>query len=144
MGDKNILIIEDDVDMVEANKIVLEANNYQVTTAYNTEDGYQAAEKMKPDLIMLDVMFGSKGETKGFELVRKIRMNKKLVSIPVLMVTAVNVENPGFHFSANDGEYIPVDAFIDKPVQPDELVKIAGELIEKKVSRWADWNKTNE
>ncbi len=140
MGDqKKILIIEDDVDLVEANKVVLESKQYDVTEAYTPEEGFQKLEKEKPDLVILDVMFGRKSEAAGFELARKIRMNHDLASIPILMVTAVNVENPGFHFSGDDGEYIPVDAFIDKPAQPEELIQTVQDLIEKKTSKWINW-----
>lgn len=137
---KKVLIIEDDVDMVEAMKITLEAKNYQVSAAFSPEEGFQKAKKEKPGLIILDVMFGSKGKTTGFDYAVKMKKDKTLASIPILMITAVNVQKPGFGFSdQTDGEYIPVDDFIDKPAQPEDLVQKAEKLLQMKISKWVNW-----
>ena len=62
------------------------------------------------------------------------------MSIPILMVTSVNIRRPGYKFSPDtDGEYLPVDDFIDKPAKPENLVKKVAKLLEQKVSRWANW-----
>ncbi len=67
-------------------------------------------------------------------------MDKKLAPIPILMVTAINVRYPEFQFSPeSDGEYLPVDDFIDKPAQPKELIQKVQKLLETKVSKWVNW-----
>lgn len=135
-----ILIIEDDIDMVEAMKITLEAKKYQVNTVFSPEEGFQKAKEEKPDLIILDVMFGSKKQTKGFDYAVKMRQDKMLAPIPILMVTAVNVQNPDFSFfPQSDGEYLPVDDFIDKPAQPEDLVQKVKKLLKMKISKWVNW-----
>lgn len=135
-----ILIIEDDVDMVEAMKVTLGAKNYQMNIAFSPDEGFRKAREEKPDLIILDVMFGSKGQTRGFDCAVKMKQDKTLAAIPILMVTAVNIENPGFDFSPKtDGEYLPVDDFIDKPAQPEDLIQKVEELLKIKISKWVNW-----
>jgi len=135
-----ILIIEDDTDLVAALKILLEARNYQVSTAYDPEEGSRKLYQERPDLIILDVMFGNKGESKGFDFAQKVRFDKQYSDIPVLMLSAVNTEKPFFDFSPEtDGEFLPVDSFIDKPVKTEELYKKVEELINQKTSKWRNW-----
>ena len=135
-----ILIIEDDTDLVAALKILLEARNYQVSTAYDPEEGTSKLYQERPDLIILDVMFGNKGESKGFDFAQKLRFDKLYSDIPVLMLSAINTEKPFFNFSPEtDGEFLPVDSFIDKPVKTEELYKKVEELINQKTSKWLNW-----
>lgn len=137
---KKILIIEDDVDLVEAMKLILESHKYQVLAEYTPDKGFQLAEREKPDLIILDVMFGSDEKTHGFDYAVKFRQSKKLSSIPILMISAVNMEHPGFHFSNRDyDEYMPVDAWMYKPAQPEDLILNVNSLINKGISNWANW-----
>ncbi|HUV00867.1 MAG TPA: response regulator [Bacteroidales bacterium] len=141
MNEKSkILIIEDDTDLVAALKILLETKDYQVITAYDPEEGSKKLSQERPDLIILDVMFGSKGESMGFDFAQKIRYEKQSADIPILMLTAINAEKPFFSFSPDtDGEYLPVDSFIDKPVQIEELYKKVEELLKQKTSKWSNW-----
>jgi len=135
-----ILIIEDDTDLVAALKILLEARNYKVSTAYDPEEGTSKLYQERPDLIILDVMFGNKGESKGFDFAQKLRFDKLYSDIPVLMLSAINTEKPFFNFSPEtDGEFLPVDSFIDKPVKTEELYKKVEELINQKTSIWRNW-----
>jgi len=137
-----ILLIEDDRDIASAMKMTLEAQNLQVILVYNPEDGFQEAKNRKPNLIILDVMFGKKEETQGFDYALKMKQDKTLAPIPILMVTAVNTRYPRFNFSPmTDGEYLPVDEFINKPAQPDELIQKVEKLLKQKVSKWSDWPK---
>jgi DNA-binding response OmpR family regulator len=130
---KKVLIIEDDVDLVEAVKTVLESSNIQVSAAYQPEEGYLMAEREKPDLIILDVMFGKKGRTEGFDLARKFRQNPGLAHIPILVATSVNAEFPGFNFSGKDKEFLPVDDFIYKPANPGVLLDKVKSLMAMRV-----------
>lgn len=141
---KTILIIEDDIDIVEAMKIVLESSNFNVISAYNPQDGLELAEQNPPDLIILDVMFQNSTNTSGFDYAVKFRENPELVSIPILMVTAVNTQRPGYNFNIQDeSEFLPIDGFIDKPAQPDDLIQKVQSLIDHGPSRWADWPNKN-
>jgi DNA-binding response OmpR family regulator len=135
-----ILIIEDDTDLVAAMKIILENKGYNAMVAYDPEEGSEVLKRESPDLIILDVMFGSKGEPKGFDFAQKIRNDKKFAGIPILMLTAVNAKKPHFNFSPEtDGEYLPVDSFLDKPVQSDKLLLKVEDLLKQKTSKWRNW-----
>ena len=126
---KKILIIDDDEDLVEANKIVLEANSYDVVCAYNGKDGFDLALKEKPDLIMLDVSMEKKDE--GFYVSQKIRRHPEIKDIPILMISAIH-QMTRLRFSPEtDNEYLPVNEFIDKPIDPGRLI----ELVKKWVKR---------
>ncbi|NMC40896.1 MAG: response regulator, partial [Bacteroidales bacterium] len=81
--DPKILIIEDDTDLVEAMKMMLRNRGYNIATAYDPKEGWKKLGSEKPDLIILDVMFGSSGEAKGFDFAQKIRYQKEFSSIPV-------------------------------------------------------------
>ena len=135
-----ILLIEDDTDLIAAMKIILETKNYKVITAFDPDEGNEKLRQERPDLIILDVMFGSKGESKGFDFAQKIRLNKQFAEIPILMLTAINAAKPFFNFSPDtDGEYLPVDYFLDKPVQSEELLHKVEYLLKQKTSKWRNW-----
>jgi DNA-binding response OmpR family regulator len=141
MNEKSkILIIEDDVDLVAAIKKMLENRGHKVEAAYEPEEGNEKLKQNRPDLIILDVMFGSKGESKGFDFAREVRKDKQFADIPILMLSAINSEKPYFNFSPDtDGEFLPVDSFIDKPVRSDELFLKVDELLKQKRSKWLHW-----
>jgi len=142
---EKILIIEDDADLVAAMVKLLENRNYTVNFAYDPSEGLDKMNQEKPDLIILDVMFGSKGESKGFDFAQKLKQNKLFAGIPVLMVTAINTERPLFNFSPEtDGEFLPVDAFIDKPVKTEDLYNKVEELLKQKTSKWSNWPQKKE
>jgi DNA-binding response OmpR family regulator len=135
-----ILIIEDDIDLVAAIKILLENKGYNTIVAYDPEEGNETLRREMPDLIILDVMFGSKGEPKGFDFAQKIRNDRQFATIPILMLTAINSKKPYFNFSPDtDGEYLPVDSFLDKPVQSEELFLKVEDLLKQKTSKWRNW-----
>ena len=135
-----ILIIEDDVDLVAAMGKMLESKGYNIIVAYDPEEGNARLKQERPDLIILDVMFGSKGESKGFDFAQKIRCDKQNADIPILMLTAINTEKPYFNISPDtDGEFLPVDSFLDKPVRSDELFLKVEDLLKQKTSKWRNW-----
>ena len=126
-----ILIIDDDPDMVLAARLCLEDAGHEVIEASNGTDGLRKIEAEKPDLIILDVMMDS--TTEGFQLALKLR-NPDPASVyvtyrntPILMLTAIHTTTP-LRFGP-DEDYLPVDAFIDKPLDPDDLVRKVGDLL---------------
>ena len=146
MADKTkILIIEDDIDLVEAMKVALDGKKYKVSAAYDPDEGFRKAKKEQPDLIILDVMFDTDKNTRGFDLAVKIRQTAELKAIPILMSTAVNGKKDGFHFSMEeDGPYNPVDAFLEKPAKPAVLVETVEALLAKGESKWVNYPEMRE
>lgn len=131
-----ILIVDDDRGIVEAMKIILESKNYEVVTAHSGNEGMERVEDSKPDLIILDVMMSSM--TDGFQVARKLKSDSQTAHIPILMVTAIHEEmdkklSTGFvrYSPETDDEYLPVDDFMEKPVEPLELLNRVGKLLKK-------------
>ena len=112
-----ILIVDDDPDMVEAGRIVLEREGYTVESASNIVDGLTALEESKPDLLILDVMMEEADD--GLLLARQIR--RRGHELPILMLTSVN-RAMGLNID-KDQEIVPVDEFVEKPVDPATLVE---------------------
>ncbi|MCR4438795.1 MAG: response regulator [bacterium] len=134
-----ILIVDDDPDFVEINKTVLETHGFQTAAAYTPEEAWQALGTWQPDLIMLDVMM-PKG-TEGFHLAYRLRADQQYRKIPVLMVTQIN-QMAEFRFSPEtDGDFLPVEDFVEKPVRPDELVQRIESLLAK--ARRSSWEKVD-
>jgi len=122
-----VLIVDDDADFVEVNKMVLEGNGYEVVCAYNGEEGKQKALAEKPDVIILDVMMTTK--TEGFDVARELRQKDETKKIPIIMLTAVNQEVP-WKFGP-DEVWLPVDEFLEKPVKPDTLLAAVKKAVGK-------------
>jgi CheY-like chemotaxis protein len=122
-----ILIIDDDVDFQKATHFVLEENGFEVASAYGPEEGLQKVRDEKPDLIILDVLMPSNFE--GFDVARKIREDLKMKTLPIILLTAVHGEKKVPYRFAPHEEWLPVDYFYDKPIQPDVLVDKIKELL---------------
>ena len=117
---KEILIVDDDRDVFESMKIVLEAEGYGVDWATNGAEAIQKAKAKKPDLMILDVMMNSDDE--GFQVTYKMKQDAELSSIPIVMVTSVS-SRTGFSFNRDrDEDFLPVNEFLEKPVDPRVLL----------------------
>jgi DNA-binding response OmpR family regulator len=110
-----ILIVDDDPDMVEASRIVLERDGYSVESASNVEEGLQKLAETKPDLLILDVMMEEPDD--GLRFARQARRTGN--TLPILMLTSVN-RALGIQIGRDD-EMVPVDEFVEKPVDPATL-----------------------
>ncbi|MBI5875332.1 MAG: response regulator [Deltaproteobacteria bacterium] len=125
-----ILIIDDDADMVEAIKIVLESKGFKVISANEGDAGYKKAEAERPDLVILDVMMKTKDQ--GFQVSYKLKNNPELSKIPIIMLTSIGRET-GFRFSKEtDEDYLPVDELVEKPIKPKDLLVKVEKLLKKK------------
>jgi DNA-binding response OmpR family regulator len=124
---KNVLIIDDDADLVESVANLLEAKGYSVETAPNGEEGIAKAKANTPDIILLDVMMVKKDE--GFQVARELRSIESVKDVPVIMVSGVRREmSLPFGFEP-DSDWLPVAAFLEKPVKPEVLLKTVAEHI---------------
>ena len=128
MNTARILIVDDDADITEIMRIVLENKKYSVDTASDSKDALNHLELQKPDLIILDVMMSTRSE--GFDFSRDLKKNPKYRDIPILMLTAVK-EKTGIDFKteAGDETWLPVDEFLDKPVKPEQLIEKVESLL---------------
>lgn len=132
-----ILIIDDDPDIVLAVRMSLEAEGYEVIEASSGAQGIDVIKAERPDLIILDVMMETK--TEGFQMALKLHSPDptsefvEYKDIPILMLTAIHSTTP-LRFEP-DIDYLPVELFVDKPIDPEDLVgKVEWLLSQEKVS----------
>ncbi len=132
-----ILIIDDDPDIVLAIRMSLEAEGYEVIEASSGAQGIDMIKAERPDLIILDVMMETK--TEGFQMALKLHSPDptsefvEFKDIPILMLTAIHSTTP-LRFEP-DIDYLPVELFVDKPIELEDLVgKVEWMLSQKKVS----------
>ena len=119
---KKILIIDDDIDLVEAIRLTLENEGFAVIDAQDGQKGLEKIKKEKPDLVLLDVMMTTQDE--GFHIAYQIRNNEETADLPIIMLTAVGQET-GFSFDKEkDEDFLPVNEFLEKPVNPDTLIEL--------------------
>jgi CheY-like chemotaxis protein len=129
-----ILIIDDDPDMVLATRMCLESGGHQVVEANSPTEGLKTLLAEKPDLLVLDVMMDT--ATAGFQTALTIRSTDAdsnyaaFRSMPIVMLTAIHSTTP-LRFGP-DSEYLPVDAFVDKPIDPDGFLKTINGLLTPK------------
>ena len=114
-----ILLIDDDVDFVEATKIILESKPYEVIVAYEGDEGLQKAREGNPDLIILDVIMPVKD---GFTAAEQFKKDPQLSKIPVIMLTAFAAKGGGTSIPVSRGFTLEAEDYIDKPVSPEELL----------------------
>ena len=124
---KKVLIIDDDPDIVEAERMILESHGYEVDSASDGEAGLAKAQKAPPDLIILDVMMTTMDQ--GFQVAYKLKASPDLQKIPVLMATSVGQVTKFKFDPKKDAEFLPVEAFIEKPIKPAELVSTVEKLL---------------
>ena len=104
---KRILVVDDEVGIVEMLKMRLEANNYEVITASDGQEGLEKAKKEKPDLIILDLMLP---KMDGYKVCVMLKRDQRYMKIPIIMFTARAQES-----DRNLGKEVGADEYIAKP-----------------------------
>lgn len=120
---KKILIVDDDLDLLDQHKILLESKGYQVFSADTTEGGWELFLQEKPDAAILDLMMEE--HDSGFILSFRIKSHEFGKNIPVFILTSATYVT-GYKFEAKtdeEREWIKCDEIINKPVQVDHLVQ---------------------
>ncbi|MHC4213865.1 MAG: response regulator [Planctomycetota bacterium] len=130
MENAKILIVDDDQDIIQSLQVILENQKYTVFTASDPVEGMEQVKAINPDLIILDVIMTTWED--GFEMARILKKEPDSQKIPILMFTGVK-DKTGIDFkpTAGDPEWCPVDSFLDKPVEPDVLIKEVEKLLSK-------------
>ena len=130
----NIMVVDDDLDLTAATKLALDANGHDVRVELDIVGAKKAMLEDVPDLVILDVMF-PEDSAAGFSLARDMHNDEKLASVPILMLTAINAEIPlGFSADDIDDTWMPVNSFIEKPVDFATLLAKVDELLGDKPS----------
>lgn len=125
---KKILIADDEQACIDLVRDALADAECEVISAMDGKEALSIAQQQDLDLIILDVQMP---EYDGYEVFSKLRADKKLAKIPVIMLTAV-AERTGVKTGAADmGQFLgeEPDAYLDKPIEPIILKQAAKKLL---------------
>lgn len=127
---RKILIVDDEIDMRTFLSTLLETGGYNPIVAQDGSEGIQMAREIKPQLIILDIMMPKES---GIRMYQQLKTDNDLKHIPVIMLSAI-AKKTFFHskglLGVHPGQYLPEpEAFIEKPLEPDELFKLAKTLL---------------
>jgi CheY-like chemotaxis protein len=117
---KRILIIDDDHDFISATRAVLASAGYEVAECTKAAEAMARVREFRPDLIVLDVMMET--GTAGFHVAYQVRRDPHHAKTPILMLTAIHQTTPLRFSPETDGEFLPVEKLLDKPVPADVLL----------------------
>ena len=140
---KRILIVDDEPDAISYISSVLEDNGYEYLSAEDGEQGLELAKKEKPDMILLDLIMPGKS---GMLMFQELKKDPELGKIPVIVVSgasdALGVDLRNFMIrqprkrkektveTTGETQFTEPNAYVDKPVDPDELIKVIEENLE--------------
>ncbi len=129
-----LLVVDDDVDFASAEATVLSDAGHEVKIEHDIANAEKCMHERCPDLVILDVMF-PESSSAGFKFARMMKyFNDEFKNIPILMLTAVNTRFPlGFSSRDIDDDWLPVEDFMEKPVDFDLLRKKVSEMLSKTV-----------
>ncbi len=125
-----ILIVDDDYDFLEINRMILERAGYRVVTAAEPKQALARMEEERPDLVITDLMMTSLDS--GFFFARTIKEDERFTDIPVIIATSVS-SALGLDFrprTDQDRADMHVDAYFDKPLDQTHLLKTIRELLD--------------
>ena len=123
---QTVLLVDDDADFVEMNRVLLEEHGYTVRVAFSGRQCLEAVATCRPDLIILDMVMENPAD--GFNVSRELRNSEYTKGIPLLMITSVNDSVP-FRVEP-DRTWLPVDALLEKPVDPQLLLAVVDRALE--------------
>lgn len=119
---KKILLVDDDIDLLEQNKIMIEAKGFEVVTAESAEEGWKLFQEIKPDAVVADLIM--EHHDSGFILCHKIKRSEHGKNTPTFILTSATYDT-GFKFGAStkeEKEWIKCDGILNKPVVVEELL----------------------
>lgn len=115
---KQIMIIDDEIDIAESLATVLETEGFSATSFSNGYSGLEEMKKNRPDLVILDVMMP---KPRGVEVVRLMKEDNDLKSIPIMMMSASKEPTPESEERWN--------VFVRKPFEMEDLLASINLLI---------------
>ena len=110
---KKILVIDDDPDILEALRLMLEASGYHVSTSPKGEYVDQLTKETMPDLFLLDVLLSG---SDGRDIAKKLKSNTCTEQIPIILISADPSVSRNFHICG-------ADDFVAKPFDVDFLLQ---------------------
>jgi len=123
-----ILVADDDPDIIEAISIVLESRPYNVAVARDGEQCLEMIRKRNPDLLLLDLLMP---KMDGFAVIRELQSDPATAKIPVLVLTTVVEDASRRRYELETGRDMPVRAYLQKPIAPEQLLLEVEKTLEK-------------
>jgi DNA-binding response OmpR family regulator len=127
MAPARVLCIDDEKEIIDLIRLILNRKGYEVVGAIGGEEGLAKARSWKPDLVLLDLMMP---DMDGWEVFHRIRADEALAGIPVIVVTAraQSIDRVlGLHVAR-------VNDYISKPFTPQDLVESVERVLARKAS----------
>lgn len=123
MTKKRILLVDDEIELVEMVKMRLEAGGYEVITAYDGQEALNKAKRVKPDLIILDIMLP---KMDGYKVCGLLKADIRYSKIPIIMFSAKAQEE-----DMKLGEEVGAQSYVTKPFEPQVLLSKITELLKQ-------------
>ena len=124
---KKVLVVDDEREQIDFAATILGENGYIPIGATNGVEGMKMVRAEKPDLILLDIMMPEKG---GIGMYQDLKKDDATKNIPVVIVTGV-ARGGQFnqHMLTQNNELPAPDGYIEKPMNPDAVVKVVNDLL---------------
>ncbi|MBD1996092.1 response regulator transcription factor [Oculatella sp. FACHB-28] len=119
-----LLLVDDEPGLREAVQAYLEDSGFTVNVASNARDGWELLQQTSPDLVISDIMMP---QVDGYQFLKQMREDERFQAIPVVFLTA-----RGMTTDRIQGYQAGCDAYLSKPFDPDELVAIVSNLLERR------------
>jgi CheY-like chemotaxis protein len=114
-----ILVVDDDPDFVEIMRTILAKEGYDIATAANGREAWNVMSQKKPDVVLLDVMMSTTLE--GVDVSRRMAADSRLKNVPIIMISSI--DSTWHADKLPDNIHIPIDAWINKPVNPEHVLR---------------------
>jgi two-component system alkaline phosphatase synthesis response regulator PhoP len=124
MGEKKVLVVDDEIHIIHVVAIKLRNNGYEVITAANGAEAFELARSEKPDILVTDFQMPVMS---GLELVGKIRQTETTRDIPVILLTARS-----FAIEDEQREQLRISDCLSKPFSPKELLRSIEDVLYQK------------
>lgn len=121
-----VLIVDDDPDFMLISRTVLQEAGHEILEAVNGTQALQMMRKQKPDVVLLDVMMSTTLE--GVDVSKTMQADPELKDVPIIMISSIATTEYAIDFP--DGEAIPIQAWISKPIQPKVLVNVVNRFVD--------------
>lgn len=122
-----IIVADDDPDILEAITTILETQSYQITTAIDGMKCLELVRKRKPDLLILDLLMP---RMDGFAVIRALRSEPAYADLLIVVLTTVVEDASRRRYELETGQDMAVEAYLQKPVAPDQLLRLVGTALE--------------
>ena len=125
MSSAQLLLVDDEPGLREAVKDYLTESGFSVQVASNAREGWELMQQTTPDLVISDIMMP---QVDGYQFLKQLRDDARFAALPVIFLTA-----KGMTGDRIQGYQARCDAYLSKPFDPDELVAIIENLLERRV-----------